>query len=324
MEQKNKKISVVVPCYNEELTVDNFYETCVPVLEKSGYDFEIIYVNDGSSDLTAQKLSVLAEKDKRVKVASFSRNFGQQAAIICGFELASGDAVLEADCDLQDPPELFLKLIEKWEEGYEVVHGRRASRNGESFFKKKTASVYYKLLAKISDVPVPRNTGDFKLYDRKALNALLKMPERDKYIRGLASWVGFKQTFVDYDRPERVAGETKYTLKKMIRLAKSGVLSNSDYPLTLSFKLGVFGVIGSLIAFIVMIILAACGEYIPLTGWLFPTVILLFSGGYVFNGITNAYIARMYREVKGRPDYILDYTLNVENEDNTVEKSRAR
>ena len=121
MEQKNKKISVVVPCYNEELTVDNFYETCVPVLEKSGYDFEIIYVNDGSSDLTAQKLSALAEKDKRVKVASFSRNFGQQAAIICGFELASGDAVLEADCDLQDPPELFLKLIEKWEEGYEVV-----------------------------------------------------------------------------------------------------------------------------------------------------------------------------------------------------------
>lgn len=153
MEQKNKKISVVVPCYNEELTVDNFYETCVPVLEKSGYDFEIIYVNDGSSDLTAQKLSALAEKDKRVKVASFSRNFGQQAAIICGFELASGDAVLEADCDLQDPPELFLKLIEKWEEGYEVVHGRRASRNGESFFKRKPRPFTTNCLQKSATYP---------------------------------------------------------------------------------------------------------------------------------------------------------------------------
>lgn len=309
-----KKISVVVPCYNEEATVESFYSACVPVLEKSGYDFEIVYVNDGSSDLTEQKLKTLAEKDERVKVASFSRNFGQQSAIICGFELAEGDAVIEADCDLQDPPELFLKLIEKWEEGFEVVHGRRAKRKGETVFKKATAYMYYSFLSKISEVPVPRNTGDFKLYDRKALNALLAMPERDKYIRGLASWVGFKQTFVDYERPERVAGETKYTLGKMIKLAKSGILSNSDYPLKLSFGFGLFVGACSLACFITFIVLAICGIQLPLSAWLFPTVALLFAGSYIFNAFSNMYLARAYREIKGRPDYILDYTLNIKSD----------
>lgn len=310
-----KKVSVVVPCYNEEATVETFYSASVPVLEKSGYDFEIVYVNDGSADTTAQKLKELAERDERVKVASFSRNFGQQAAIICGFTLASGDAVIEADCDLQDPPELFLKLIEKWEEGYEVVHGRRSKRRGESFFKKATASMYYSFLSKITEVPVPRNTGDFKLYDRKALDALLKMPERDKYIRGLASWVGFKQTFVDYDRPERVAGETKYTLGKMIKLAKAGILSNSDFPLKLSLSFGLFTAFGSLVCFLIFIILSICDVWLPTVAWLFPTVTLLFSFGYIFNAFSNMYIARAYREIKGRPDYIIDYTINVEKKD---------
>lgn len=314
-EKKDKKISVVVPCYNEEATIGNFYRACVPALEGSGYGFEIIFVNDGSKDGSEKILKELAGKDERIKVVCFSRNFGQQAAIICGFEKASGDAVIEADCDLQDPPELFLKLIEKWEEGYEVVHGRRLKRKGESFFKKATASAYYSFLSKITEVPVPRNTGDFKLYDRKALNALLAMPERDKYIRGLASWVGFKQTFVDYDRPERVAGETKYTLGKMIRLAKSGILSNSDFPLTLSLKTGIFFGACSAICFIVFIVLAACGVRLPLVGWAFPFAGLLFSLSFAFNGLTNAYLARTYREVKGRPDYLVDYTLNLSDEE---------
>lgn len=315
MEKRKKKISVVVPCYNEQDTVKGFYDACVPVLEGSGYSFEIIFVDDGSSDETFERLKDLALADERVKALSFSRNFGQQSAIICGFKHASGDAVLEADCDLQDPPELFLKLIEKWEEGYEVVHGRRLKRRGETLFKRATAAAYYAFLSKITEVPVPRNTGDFKLYDRKALNALLAMPEHDKYIRGLASWVGFKQTFVDYERPERAVGETKYTLKKMLRLAKTGIISNSDFPLYLSLAFGVIGGVCSLVCFIVFIILSAVGHSLPLTAWLFPTIALLFSVGYFLNGVSDLYTAALHREIKGRPDYIISRTLNLDGEE---------
>lgn len=312
MENAKKLISLVVPCYNEELTVDSFYQKAVPVLESTVYDFEIIFVNDGSADKTREKLEVLAKKDERIKVVNFSRNFGQQAAIICGYNYAKGDAVMEADCDLQDPPEIMLEMIKKWEEGYEVVHGRRLKRKGESVFKRATASMYYAFLSKITAVPVPRNTGDFKLYDRKALNALLSMPERDKYIRGLASWVGFKQTFVDYDRPNRTAGETKYTLKKMINLAKAGIISNSDYPLYLSLKFGIFTTFLSLACFLTFIILAICSVALPTVAWLFPTVTLLFSAGYLFNAFNSIYLARVYDEVKKRPDYIVDTTYNLD------------
>lgn len=312
MENAKKLISLVVPCYNEELTVDSFYQKAVPVLESTVYDFEIIFVNDGSADKTREKLEALAKKDERIKVVNFSRNFGQQAAIICGYNYAKGDAVMEADCDLQDPPEIMLEMIKKWEEGYEVVHGRRLKRKGESVFKRATASMYYAFLSKITAVPVPRNTGDFKLYDRKALNALLSMPERDKYIRGLASWVGFKQTFVDYDRPNRTAGETKYTLKKMINLAKAGIISNSDYPLYLSLKFGVFTTFLSLACFLTFIILAICSVKLPLVAWLFPTITLLFSAGYLFNAFNSIYLARVYDEVKKRPDYIVDTTYNLD------------
>lgn len=314
MEKSKKTISVVVPCYNEEATVKSFYDACVPVLDGSGYSFEIIFVDDGSSDGTFAEIESLAKSDERVKAISFSRNFGQQAAIICGFEHALGDAVLEADCDLQDPPELFLKLIEKWEEGYDVVHGRRSSRRGESIFKKVTASAYYAFLGKITEVPVPRDTGDFKLYGRRAINALLAMPEHDKYIRGLASWVGFKQTFVDYDRPERTVGETKYTLKKMLKLAKTGIVSNSDFPLRLSLSFGAFTAFCSLACFITFIVLACVGTNLPLTAWLFPTVGMLFSIGWIFNGISDVYLSSLYKEVKGRPDYIVSRTLNTNDD----------
>lgn len=305
-------ISIVVPCYNEELTVENFYNQAKKVLEGTPYDFEIIFVNDGSKDLTSQKLSELANSDNRVKAINFSRNFGQQAAILCGFEHAKGSAVIEADCDLQDPVEVVLQMLEKWEEGYQVVHGRRIKRKGESIFKKATASIYYKLLNKITKVPVPRNTGDFKLYDRVALNAIIAMPERDKYLRGLASWVGFKQTFVDFERHERVAGETKYTLKKMVNLAKSGIVSNSDAPLYLSLIFGIAFFSLSLICFLTFIILAICNITLPIIAWLFPTVVILFSGSYLFNAISNVYLARVYQEAKGRPDYIISSTQNID------------
>lgn len=309
-----KKISVVVPCYNEEKTINIFYEKTVPVLERTGYDFELIFVDDGSADKSLQVLKQLALTDERVKVLSFSRNFGQQAAIICGYKYSSGDAVMETDCDLQDPPEVMLEMVKKWEEGYQVVHGRRIERKGESFFKKATASAYYKFLSKITDFPVPRDTGDFKLYDRVVINSILAMPEKDKYIRGLASWVGFKQTFVDYSRVERVAGDSKYTLKKMAKLAKTGIVSNSEYPLYLSLKSGILGGVLSGVALLTFIVLAICGVNLPLTAWLFPTVILLFSLSWIFNSLSNIYISGIYSEVKKRPDYIVAESVNFDKD----------
>lgn len=311
-----KKISVVVPCYNEEKTINIFYEKTVPVLERTGYEFELIFVDDGSADKSLQVLKALALKDSRVKVLSFSRNFGQQSAIICGYEYSLGDAVIETDCDLQDPPEVMLEMVKKWEEGYQVVHGRRIERKGESFFKKATASAYYKFLSKITDFPVPRDTGDFKLYDRVVINSILAMPEKDKYIRGLASWVGFKQTFVDYSRLERVAGDSKYTLKKMVKLAKRGIVSNSEYPLYLSLKSGILGGVLSCVALLTFVVLVICGISLPLAAWLFPAVTLLFSLTWIFNSLSNIYISGIYAEVKKRPDYIVAESVNFDKDNN--------
>lgn len=311
-----KKISVVVPCYNEEKTINIFYEKTVPVLERTGYEFELIFVDDGSADKSLQVLKALALKDSRVKVLSFSRNFGQQSAIICGYKYSLGDAVMETDCDLQDPPEVMLEMVKKWEEGYQVVHGRRTERKGESFFKKATASVYYKFLSKITDFPVPRDTGDFKLYDRVVINSILAMPEKDKYIRGLASWVGFKQTFVDYSRVERVAGDSKYTLKKMVKLAKRGIVSNSEYPLYLSLKSGILGSFLSCVALLTFIVLSVCGVSLPLAAWFFPAVTLLFSLTWIFNSLSNIYISGIYAEVKKRPDYIVAESVNFDKDNN--------
>ena len=307
------KLSVIVPCYNEEATVEKFYEAAKPVLENiNDLSFEIIFVNDGSADKTREKLGALAEKDERVKVVNFSRNFGQQAAILCGFRMASGDCAVELDCDLQDPVELIPVMIEKWKEGYEVVHGRRVARKGETIFKKATAAVYYKKLAKISSIDIPRNTGDFKLLDRKIIDIIINLPEHGKYLRGLESWVGFKQTFVDYERNERVAGETHYTLKKMFNLAKAGVISNSSYPLTLSLKAGIVGCALSVLGFIALIVLAALSIIEGPVWWLFPTVVLLASGIMLCNAITNLYIEKIYDEVKNRPEYIVDNKINLD------------
>ena len=307
------KLSVIVPCYNEELTVEKFYLAATPVLEKiDGMDYEIVFVNDGSADKTAEKLSSLALRDNRVKVVNFSRNFGQQAAILCGFRSCTGDCAVELDCDLQDPVEVVPEMIEKWKEGYQVVHGRRVSRKGETIFKKATAAIYYKKLAKISSVDIPRNTGDFKLLDRKVIDIIINLPEHGKYLRGLESWVGFKQTFVDFERKERVAGETHYTLKKMFNLAKAGVISNSSYPLSLSLKAGIVGLILSVLGFIALIVLTALSVTNDPVWWLFPTVVLLASGVMLCNAITNLYIEKIYDEVKNRPEYIVDNKINLD------------
>ena len=305
------KVSVVVPCYNEELSVERFYREATAVFSGQAFDYELIFVDDGSSDNTFLKLGELAKADNKVKVLSFSRNFGQQAAIICGFRASTGDAVVEMDCDLQDPVEVVLEMVKRFEEGFEVVHGRRLSRKGESRFKKSTAKAYYKFLNKITTSKIPQNTGDFKLLSRRVCDIICELSEKGKYLRGLESWVGFKQTFVDFERHARQEGETKYTLKKMVRLAKDGVISFSEWPLTLSIKFGIGFSALSVIAAIVLAVLNICGVYTHPLYYLFPFNGLIGGLLMVFKGISDMYLHKTYEQVKDRPEYVIDKKINL-------------
>lgn len=306
------KYSLVVPAYNEEKSLPLFYEAVVPMMESLQEEFEIIFVNDGSRDGTREILRELAAKDGRVKVCSFSRNFGQQAALLCGFQEAKGEAVIAMDADLQDPPEVALKMIEKWKEGYDVVHGKRRKRKGETVFKKATAAFFYRFMRKITSLDMPADVGDFKLYDRKVVDAILSLGEHDRLLRAQVTWVGFTQTIVEFDRPERVAGETHYTLKKMVKLAESGVFPNSDYPLTLPLKLGISVGILSVACFIVFIVLACCRIYFGgLVAWLFPFIAFVCSVVLICHGLSNIYISMVYREVQSRPKYIVAEKINL-------------
>lgn len=305
------KYSILVPVFNEEEVVNLFYETMSKEIQKLNEEYEIIFVNDGSKDKSPIILADLAKKDQRVKVVNFSRNFGQQAAELAALSYASGEAMIIMDVDLQDPPSVALEMIQKWKEGYDVVHGKRKKRKGETVFKKLTAYCYYRFLRKITNMDIPTDTGEFKLYDRKVVESILALPEHNRYLRGLATWVGYKQTFVEFDRPERSAGVTKWTVKKMVRLAEDGILANSTYPLTLSIKFGITLGVLSVIAFITFIVLVICGISLPLVAWLFPTVTILAAIILVINGFTNAYIGRIYDEVKGRPNYIVRDTINL-------------
>ena len=305
------KVSVVVPCYNEELSVERFYREATAVFSGQAFDYELIFVDDGSSDNTFLKLDELAKADAKVKVLSFSRNFGQQAAIICGFRASTGDAVVEMDCDLQDPVEVVLEMVKRFEEGFEVVHGRRLSRKGESRFKKSTAKAYYKFLNKITTSKIPQNTGDFKLLSRRVCDIICELSEKGKYLRGLESWVGFKQTFVDFERHARQEGETKYTLKKMVRLAKDGVISFSEWPLTLSIKFGIGFSALSVVAAIVLAVLNICGVYTHPLYYLFPFNGLIGGLLMVFKGISDMYLHKTYEQVKNRPEYVIDKKINL-------------
>ncbi|MBQ7163918.1 MAG: glycosyltransferase family 2 protein [Clostridia bacterium] len=312
---KGIKYSVVVAAYNEEESLPLFFSKVVPLFETLGETFEIIITNDGSSDGTEDILAQRCAADKRVKGINFSRNFGQQAALLAGLKESRGDAVIVMDADLQDPPEVALEMIEKYKEGYDIVHGRRKKRPGESVFKKVTARLYYKFIHRISNPKVPENVGDFKLYSRRAVDAILSLPERNRLIRAQAAWVGFRQTFVEFDRPARAVGETKYTLKKMVKLASDGIISNSYYPLYLALKAGILLGVLSAAAFLTFIILAICGVYLPLAAWLFPTVTLLFAIHLTIKGLTDIYTARIYDEVKNRPVYVIKDKFNSNEDD---------
>jgi len=310
-----KKISVVIPMYYEEEVAQECYERMTNVLKGiSNYEYEIIFVNDGSKDKTLEILENIAQNDKKVKVISFSRNFGHQCAVTAGIKYVTGDAVVIIDADLQDPPELIPEMLKWWEEGNEVIYGKRKTRDGESAFKLLTAKMFYKTLNALSDVDIPKDTGDFRLVDRKVIDVVNSLPEHNKFLRGLFSWVGFKQAPFEYERKERFAGKTKYPLKKMLKLASDGIISFSSKPLKLVGGLGVVSILISLIILIYSIISYIFNLNNLTAGWTSIMVtITLFSGVQLLSiWIISEYIGRIYDETKQRPQYIIDKKINIE------------
>ena len=283
------------------------------------YDYEIIFVNDGSKDKTLEILENISKKDSNVKIISFSRNFGHQAAVTAGIKYVTGDAVVIIDADLQDPPELIPDMLKKWEEGYEVIYGKRKTRKGESAFKLLTAKMFYKTLNALSDVEIPKDTGDFRLVDKKVIDVVNSMPEHNKFLRGLFSWVGFKQTAYEYERKERFAGKTKYPLKKMLKLAADGIISFSTKPLKLVGGLGIIAIILSLLILIYSLISYIFQLNNLTAGWTSIMVaITLFSGVQLLSiWVMSEYIARIYDETKNRPQYIVDKKINIDDEKNS-------
>lgn len=305
-------LSVVVPVYNEEMVIREMHSRLTNVLDSYGIDYEILFVNDGSQDGTLGIVKQLCNQDKRIKLISFSRNFGHQIAITAGMDKASGQAVVIIDADLQDPPELIIKMLEKWKEGYHVVYATRKKREGESLFKSFTASVFYRMLKRLTPVDIPVDTGDFRLMDRKVVEQLKKMRERARFVRGMVSWVGFRQSKVEYVRQKRFAGETKYPIKKMLRFAVDGILSFSQVPLKIS---SVFGFISSGFSFFLIIYGFVIKYFFPqrsIPGWASLFVAILFIGGVQLMclGILGEYLGRIYAEIQKRPLYICDEEIN--------------
>lgn len=298
-------VSVVIPVLNEERNVRELHRRLIRVLEAERADFEIIFVNDGSGDATRSILRELHDQDERVKSVHLARNFGHQAAISAGLRAASGDAVVAMDGDLQDAPELLPDFLERWRAGYEVVYAVRAHR-AESLLMRLAYKVFYRTLQRISQVPLPLDSGDFSLMDRRVVNIINEMPERIRFVRGMRSWVGFRQTGVAQARDERFAGEPKYTSWKLVRLALDGFVGFSYRPLQMA---SVFGVAVSVIALLLSITLVALKivHGIPLVGWTSLIVAVLFLGGVqlICVGILGEYVGRIYDEVRQRPSYVV-------------------
>ena len=303
------KYSVIIPVFNEEENIWALYERINSVFSQLSQDFELLFVNDGSRDKTFQLVKALSENDKNVKYINLSRNFGHQIAVSAGLDKCTGQRIVIIDADLQDPPELVLEMDQKMNEGFQVVFARRRKRKGESLVKLLTARLFYRLLAKIASVEIPLDTGDFRIMDRKVVDVLKAMPEQNKFLRGQISWIGFKQTFVEYDRSERLGGKTGYTYGKMFRFALDGITSFSDAPLRLASFMG-FVVSG--IAFIALVY-ALWGKYVmhdSEPGWASIIVSVLFLGGIqlISLGFIGEYLSRISSNVKQRPLYIVDET----------------
>jgi glycosyltransferase involved in cell wall biosynthesis len=303
-------LSVVAPMHNEEATVDAFYERVLTALD--GIAFELVVVDDGSTDGTAELLDRLAATDPRVAVVHLSRSFGHQAALTAGLEHARGDAVTMLDGDLQDPPELIVPMLDAWRAGSEVVYAVRRQRAGESRTKLATARWFYKLFARVAQVDLEQNSGDFRLLDRRAVDALLRMRERNRFLRGMTVWIGFTQTAIPYERDARYAGETKFTTRKMLRFAFDAITSFSWLPLQAATLLGFF--FSALAFFGLPLVIAArvAGIYVPGVSSVLFVVLLLGGIQLITVGLIGEYVGRIYDEVKGRPLYVVGSVRNID------------
>lgn len=302
-----KLLSVIIPCFNEEEVITETLKQLFVFCSKlDNMDVELIFVDDGSRDKTREILKSYAESESRIRIIGFARNFGHQIAVTAGIDAAHGDAVVLIDADLQDPPEVIHQMIAKWREGFDVVYGTRVDRPGESAFKLASARAFYRILNKLSEVDIPLDTGDFRLMSRPVVDVLRAMPERHRFIRGMVSWVGFKQISLPYKRAERFAGESKYPLKKMLRFATDGILSFSSKPLQLSIGLGFFSASLAMLGIIYAVVIRLLTtEWVP--GWAGTMVTMLFLGGVqlVSIGILGEYVGRIYGEIKGRPMHVV-------------------
>lgn len=300
------RFSVVIPVYNEEAVADECYTRLTKVMQSLSENYELIFVDDGSRDNTNAIIAGFCEKDSHVRLVTFSRNFGHQAAISAGMDLSDGQAVIVIDADLQDPPEVIPEMVKKWQEGYDVVYGRRTRRKGESLFKKTTAKLFYRFLSAQTDVEIPVDTGDFRLIDRKVCDVLTSLTEKNRYVRGLVSFAGFRQTGVQYVRDERFAGKTKYPLKKMLNFAVDATTSFSKKPLKLAGYVGFFLSLASFVYLFITIYLKLFTNK-TVSGWASILSVSLFFNGVVLImlGIIGEYIGRIYDEVKNRPLYII-------------------
>ncbi|MES5262176.1 glycosyltransferase family 2 protein [Priestia megaterium] len=300
------KYSIVVPVYNEEEVIHETYRRLTEVMHSTKEAYELLFVNDGSRDRTAEIIKEYSEQDPAVVLLDFARNFGHQIAITAGMDYARGEAVVVIDADLQDPPELILEMIEKWKQGFDVVYAKRTKRKGETYFKKQTAAMFYRILRAMTDIDIPLDTGDFRLLDRKVCNQMNSIQEKNRFVRGLVSWMGFKQIAVEYERDERLAGESKYPLKKMLKLSMDGITSFSYKPLKLASYAGVtLSGIGFIYLLVVLYLKLFTDSTI--TGWSSLIVIQLFFSGIILIilGMIGEYIGRIYDETKNRPLYIV-------------------
>ena len=308
--------SVIIPAYNEAEVLAETYSRVTAVMKSMNEPYEIYFVNDGSTDGTAEIIAGFCNADRAVKMISFTRNFGHMSAISAGMEYARGQAIFIIDADLQDPPEVFPRMVEKWRQGFHVVYGKRRTRSGDGFIKKQTAKLFYRAINAMATVELPLDTGEFRMIDRAVCDAVNKLPEKSRYIRGLVSWVGFKQTAVEYDRNPRAAGKTKYPLQKMMIFAVDAITAFSYKPLRLATGLGfVISIIS--FGYMLQILYQHFFTDRTISGWSSTMVAMLLTQGIVLIilGIMGEYIARIYQELKGRPVYIIQEILGGELDD---------
>lgn len=300
------KISLIIPAYNEEGNIKTLYDKISKVLKGAKYDYEIIFVNDGSIDGTEKCILDLSERDKNVRLISFTRNFGHQAALIAGYNNCMGDVAITMDCDLQHPPEMIECLLKKWNDGFEIVHTKRIDQNQKNVFKKYTSKYFYKFFSYISDMPIEEGSADFRLIDNKVVEAINNLKENDVFLRGMFNWLGFRSTCIDYLPNERFSGETKYNLRKMLRLALSGMTSFSVIPLKISILIG-FCISGLSFIYMVYASYFAIFTQRVVSGWTSLLLSILFLGGIqlISIGILGEYIGRIFLEMKERPRYII-------------------